>query len=443
VIMNAAYLNTEVTGLIVQPDGKILICGHGFVHLIPESDFVVLRYNANGTLDAGFGNNGVTITDISGDGGEDVPYGIGLQPDGKIIVAGENNSLSHTGVVVARYNQNGSLDATFGTNGISRFPAQNGIVTYTVYQSSLAVDANGKIYVAGSYNSFRGSSPTGSFLLKYKPGGAPDSSFGNNGLVNIPTGTNTGKNVNALYVLPDEKILIGSHAYNLPIFQNQIIVTKYNSNGSIDNSFGNNGSYRNVITDEYSGFNIWDMVVQQGGQIILGGNTYSNGVGGMTLSRLTANGNLDKSFGKNGIVKVPNQYSSSGGNAVKLAIDTNNKLIAGCDITNDNNLNMLLSKFFLDNNDEPVITNANKISLKKQEADLNIFPNPAGDKIFVSGISLAEKTLFSISDIKGNMIMSGTLNESMQINTGNLTAGIYYLHLENINCNKTIKFIKQ
>src|ERR1700750_2895148 len=50
VIMNAAYLNTEVTGLKIQPDGKILVCGHGYVHLIPESDFVVMRYNPNGKL---------------------------------------------------------------------------------------------------------------------------------------------------------------------------------------------------------------------------------------------------------------------------------------------------------------------------------------------------------------------------------------------------------
>ncbi|MEP6682222.1 MAG: hypothetical protein ABJA35_03140, partial [Parafilimonas sp.] len=177
VIMNTAYLNTEVTDLKIQPDGKILICGHGNGQLISLRDFAVLRYNSNGKPDAGFGNNGVVITDINNEDGEDVPYGIGLQPDGKIIVAGGSNSLSHTGFAVVRYNQNGSLDATFGTNGISRFPVQNNNnISYTVYQASLQVDANGKIYAAGSYSSFRGNFSTGSFLLKYTPGGTPDSS---------------------------------------------------------------------------------------------------------------------------------------------------------------------------------------------------------------------------------------------------------------------------
>jgi uncharacterized delta-60 repeat protein len=442
VLMSVAYVNTEVTGLKIQPDGKILICGHGYVHLIPESDFVVMRYNPNGTLDAGFGNNGVAITDITGEGGEDIPYGIGVQPDGKIIVAGENTSDTYSGFVVARYTQNGLLDATFGTNGVSHFPVHNFNLSYIVYQASLQVDANGKIYAAGSYNSFHTTYPTGSFLLKYTPGGAPDSSFGNNGLVNIPTGNNSGKNVNALYVLPDEKILIGTHAYTSSTFQNEIIVTKYNANGTIDNNFGNNGSYRSAITSQYSAFSLWDIIVQQDGKTILGGYTNIEGIYKMTLSRLTADGSLDKSFGKNGIVKLPNQYSASGGNAVQLAIDNNNKLIAGCDISNDNNLNMLLSRFFLENNDG-LISNANKISLQKQRNNLSIFPNPVTNKISVSGISFAENTLFSVSDNKGNIVLRGTLNKSMQINTGNLTAGIYYLHLENINCNKTIKFIKQ
>jgi uncharacterized delta-60 repeat protein len=243
--------------------------------------------------------------------------------------------------------------------------------------------------------------------------------------------------------LNDEKILLGIHAYNTPIFQNKIIVSKYNPDGTLDNSFGDNGSYRNVITNEYASFNLWDIVVQQDGKIVLGGNTYSDGVYKMTLSRLTADGNLDKSFGKNGVVKVPNQYGLSAGNTVRLAIDNNNELIAGCDIAGINNVDMLLSKFFLENNNVLMFSNANKTSLQKQNSNLSIFPNPATTKIFVSGIPFVENTLFSISDNKGNIVVRGTLNKSMRVNTGSLPAGIYYLHVENINCNKAVKFIKQ
>ncbi len=75
----------EARNLAVQPDGKIVVVGHAFNGT--NLDFAVARYNANGTPDMGFGTGGKVMTDIAG--GDDLAYGVIIQPDGKIVVAGD------------------------------------------------------------------------------------------------------------------------------------------------------------------------------------------------------------------------------------------------------------------------------------------------------------------------------------------------------------------
>ena len=79
-------------------------------------DFALVRYNPDGSLDTSFDGDGKVTTDFSGGG--DIAYGVVIEPDGKILVAGVNNALaSSAGVALARFNADGSLDPTFGVGG--------------------------------------------------------------------------------------------------------------------------------------------------------------------------------------------------------------------------------------------------------------------------------------------------------------------------------------
>ena len=121
--------------VVMQPDGKIIVAGFDFNY---SGDFVLARYNADGTLDTTFSDDGKVVTDF---GGDDYGFSVVMQPDGKIIVAG----LRSFDFAVARYNSDGTLDTTFSGDGkvTTDFGGYDG-------GYSVVIQADGKIVVAGS-----------------------------------------------------------------------------------------------------------------------------------------------------------------------------------------------------------------------------------------------------------------------------------------------------
>ena len=127
----------------VQTDGKIVVAGYS--NSGGTYDFVVARYNANGSLDTGFNSTGKLVTDF-GSGTSDVGYSVTVQADGKIVVAGYSNSGGSYDFAVARYNTDGSLDTSFGAG-----PATNTLgaaVAYTENASAIALDASVAVFDA-------------------------------------------------------------------------------------------------------------------------------------------------------------------------------------------------------------------------------------------------------------------------------------------------------
>jgi uncharacterized delta-60 repeat protein len=102
--------------IAVQSDGKIVLAGYAYTNTSPANyDFAVARYNANGSLDASFGTDGMVTTSLGSTG--DYGYGVALQPDGKIVVAGYAGSSGAYSFAVVRYNANGTLDTSFDGDG--------------------------------------------------------------------------------------------------------------------------------------------------------------------------------------------------------------------------------------------------------------------------------------------------------------------------------------
>src|SRR5689334_16259888 len=138
--------NDEANAVALQADGKIVAAGIRFVgNSASTGDFVVARYNTNGTIDKTFGQGGFVVTDL---GMTESASAVAIQPDGKIVVAGGTYpTFPFLGFyALARYNTNGTLDTTFGNGGlvVTTFNSQG------AFASALVLQPDGKILAAGT-----------------------------------------------------------------------------------------------------------------------------------------------------------------------------------------------------------------------------------------------------------------------------------------------------
>ena len=187
----------------IQPNGKIVAAGYSDNG--GNWDFALVRYNIDGSLDASFGTGGKVTTPIGT--GQDIAYAVAIQPDGRIVAAGNSlNGSNYDDFALARYNINGSLDATFNTTGRVTTP----IGTYDDYAYDVAIQPDGKIVAAGySYN---GSNYVFA-LVRYNTDGNLDTSFGTGGRVVSPIGSGEDQAL-AVAIQPDGKIVAAGYSYN-------------------------------------------------------------------------------------------------------------------------------------------------------------------------------------------------------------------------------------
>jgi uncharacterized delta-60 repeat protein len=236
--------------------------------------------NADGTLDTTYGSNGYVQTPVSGYG-YDSPFALTIQPsDGKAVGVGAVSNGGQGDLVVVRFNIDGSLDQSFGSGGI----AVNNISSGYDYTYAVALQSDGKIVTSGSTSGQ-------AFVARYNTDGSLDTSFGSNGLVTDSFGgSDTAFDV---AIQSDGKIVATGADSN---GNGTMFVIRYNSNGSHDTSFASNGIYTASAPAGAVG-----LVIQSDGKIVLGGwvrNAYLS----WAMSRLNSDGTLDTSFGNNGLV---------------------------------------------------------------------------------------------------------------------------------------------
>ncbi|HVW33108.1 MAG TPA: delta-60 repeat domain-containing protein, partial [Acidimicrobiia bacterium] len=161
----------------IQPDGKILAAGVSDAR--GTYDFALARYTSAHALDPSFGINGVVLTDFGHS--YDWAYALALQPDGGILVAGVSDVSGSKDFAIARYGPNGSLDRSFGRDGLMTErmrPFTADIVR------GMALQPDGKIVVVGvTYEDVLTTRPHGDFMVaRYLPDGSNDLSFGIGGV---------------------------------------------------------------------------------------------------------------------------------------------------------------------------------------------------------------------------------------------------------------------
>ena len=189
----SSSFDDEGRGVVIQSDGKIVVAGTSYDEQGVDRSFTVIRYNVDGTLDRSFGNGGVALTDFPGDVSLTVGGGgILLQPDGKILVAGRSSQdTTGSDFSILRYNTDGTLDASFGTGGVVTTAVGPGYDN----AHGLALQSDGSIVVVGlsydqmSYVGIPGNPNVDEFfaLARYDVNGILDTSFGPDGTGTVRT----------------------------------------------------------------------------------------------------------------------------------------------------------------------------------------------------------------------------------------------------------------
>src|SRR5262249_10775718 len=166
-------VNAQPDGVLAQPDGKVVMAGTTWIGNFAIGNFALSRFNADGTLDTAFGIGCHVVTTF---GGNDQVTGAVLQPDGKIVVVGETGTapgglfaFGRFDLALARYNPDGSLDSGFGTGGlvVTSFGS-----SFSATITDVALGADGKIVVMAKVNGGAAFN-----VLRYNPDGSLDAMF--------------------------------------------------------------------------------------------------------------------------------------------------------------------------------------------------------------------------------------------------------------------------
>jgi uncharacterized delta-60 repeat protein len=271
--------NDVGSGIAVQSDDKIVVVGTSD-NLSGTSEFAVARFNVDGSLDNSFGGDGMVTASFSA--GDDVGSGIAVQSDGKIVVVGTSDNLSGTSVfAVARFNVDGSLDNSFSGDGMvtASFLAGNDV------GSGIAVQSDGKIIVVGTSDDL---STTWVVVAGFNIDGSPDNSFGTDGSVITKTSSLTGRDMGSGIALQsDDKIVVVGSGDDLSGAL-EFVVARFNADGSFTTSFGKATTSFSAGDDVGSG-----IAVQSDDKIVVVG-TSDNGSG--TSEFAVARYLLDLSF---------------------------------------------------------------------------------------------------------------------------------------------------
>jgi uncharacterized delta-60 repeat protein len=316
-------LAAVISAVVVQPDGKIVVAGGAYPLFTFAGDFKVARYNPDGSLDTSFGIGGIVTTIFPGNGS--YAFALALQSDGKIIAAGTDfvdfhpGDMSDTDFALARYNPDGSLDATFGNGGTITtdfLGAEDDVF-------SVLIQPDGKIVAVGAANS-----PFDYYdfaAARYLSNGNLDTTFGTGGKVRTDFGNNDLDIANAAALQPDGKIVAaGTTVFDFGV-QQQFALARFNSGGTLDTTFGTGG----LVLIDFGSFaqSANAVLIQPDGKIITVGypNTESND-SDFLLARCNPNGSLDPSFGVGG--KVRTSFGELNAGATGAVLQPDHKIVA-------------------------------------------------------------------------------------------------------------------
>jgi uncharacterized delta-60 repeat protein len=304
----------SANAVIQQSDGKLVLAGEAGGGLDPGK-IALARFNTDGTLDSTFGSDGRTLVDLgSGTGSRAVD--LAQQPDGKLVVAGATYSGESSRLVFARFNTDGSLDTTFGTGGTTSVDFGSGTSSWA---EDLAQQPDGKFVAVGAVDGPGGSNFA---IARVSANGAPDLSFDGDGLLAVEI-AGTAMSVD---IQPDDKMVVAGYAFPGGTYRSATLL-RVNENGSLDNNFGASGK---TIVDLGNQSDLNSIVVQADGKLAATGNKYVDDNVNMILTRFESDGALDMSFGFDGVATADFGMGSDapGSDGVAVIQQADGKIVA-------------------------------------------------------------------------------------------------------------------
>jgi uncharacterized delta-60 repeat protein len=273
----------------VQADGKILLAG-ATTGATTSRDFALVRYEADGDLDEGFGDGGIVTTSFTDDA--DTAYALLVQSDGRIVVAGDANSGSSSSgmdFALARYLDDGRLDPDFGAGGLVVTSLASNGGRDTVYALAIQpIDGEDRLLAVGGEGDFA--------LTRFRADGQLDATFGDGGRVTGLLGSTIGA-ARAVGVDGEGRLLVAGHAHH------DFALVRLDEDGAPDASFGEDGVALTAVSptnwDEARG-----LAIEPDGSVVVGGWVYegNSSSGDFAVVRYDEAGELDPGFGPGGVV---------------------------------------------------------------------------------------------------------------------------------------------
>ncbi|MCF8465685.1 MAG: T9SS type A sorting domain-containing protein [Flavobacteriales bacterium] len=410
------YQESYAYDVEILSSGKILVAGAA-ANAQYEFFALVLRLNSDGTLDPTFGTNGVTLINLAPR--DEFAYAMDIQSDGKIVVAGSaGDALNKNMPVVYRLNEDGSVDSAFGTNGMTALPVSEIDNDF----SSVSIRTDGTIVASGHIS--QALTPQGQqnfdvLVAKFLPNGQLDVNFGTSGLVVTSVSQTLSEEAYGMVISEGEILVCGYSLSSTYLYQHFII--RYKANGDLVTTFGNNGI---VLSDLTIGTVAYDMALDNDGRILVTGYVGTSFADlDFFLAAYEDNGSLDITFGNQGMVRTDAMGDFD--EAYGIFVQPNGSIVLAGKGSNGANNDAVVMRFANDM--------ATEISKATDEDQVSFYPNPATDVLNITG--LAGNGMVSVLNTIGQELLTVPFQNSdrMILNLSELTSGVYLVQIRTEN----------
>ncbi|QSS96901.1 T9SS type A sorting domain-containing protein [Psychroflexus sp. ALD_RP9] len=469
--------------LAYQSDGKMLVAGYSRSS-VGNDNFLVVRYLENGDLDTSFGTNGYVNIDVRGFSSpkDDQATNVLIQSDNKIVLVGfSEGAFDVEQFTILRLNSDGSLDETYGDQGIRFFdftgsycePADavmlsnnniaiagstdTGSFNPSLIFAIAVIDENGNLnqnfsidgkqtlQFGANYEEAYAITETsdGSLLVggdgandfavaKLSLNGNLDSTFGNNGKIITDIPNYNGLGIIGLHELSNGKIIAVGESSSSSESRNVTLI-RYNSDGSLDTTFANNG-FITIDIDSGSEDIPRSMFVQNDGKILIAGSIVTGGEFYFLSLRFDTDGTLDSSYSGDGV-----RLESFNSNQIEIAYgikqNDNGKIniVGYSGNTSGNTADIAIAQY----------TGTSLNTSDYHEALISFYPNPVQSQLFINSTQAILN--FSLYNLNGSLLKSKTVHNERdyKLDISDLPQGVYHLKIKSDQGIITKKVIKK